>query len=274
MPILKKRTNNANTNSVPGWAVREPVIIPEPDRQERVNLDPDAIDRLIKQHATKCLIFRTLYCVNVKSIDGAEHAIDCTACNGSGFMDVKPLESFVLLQNQALDKMAHVEGFVDGNSVSATFLSGIELQYFTLVELKDHTEIFFQRVVRSKGQIDRLKYKACRVNVLIDRDLVEYFADLDFTILNGDILWKDGRGPKPDIIYSIHFEAKIQFRATRAMHVVRFEQAKTDTGAIAQMKMPEQWLLQKEFLVRRKGTNGEELMPNPIPGYLEETPEE
>lgn len=271
----KKKTGHNNTTQLaPGWNVREPIERADLAPEERVNLDPEACDRLIKQHGVRVKVYRSLYCPNVKSIDGGEHNIDCQMCNGSGFMDLKPLCMDVVIQNQALEKLHHVEGFVDGNTVAITFPIGIEIQYFTLIELLDHSDIFFQRVARSQGDVDRLKYKALRINVLIAQDGVEYFEGTDFKLNdNGDVVWKDGKGPLPGTIYSTHYEANIQFRATRAVHANRFDQVLNE-GKIAQVKFNEQWICTKEFLVRRQGFNGEELLPNPIPNYSEETPEE
>ena len=267
--------HNKTTKKVQGWNVREPFVRDDLASQERVNLNPDSFDKLIKQHGVQVKVFRTVYCPNVKSIDGAEHNVDCDMCNGSGFLDIRPLCIEVFIQGQSLEQLHASEGFSDGNTVSITFPIGIELQYFTLIELMNHSEIFFQRIARSEGDIDRTKYRALRVNVLIAKNGVEYFEGTDFKLnANGDIVWKDGKGPLPGEIYSINYEANIQFRAIKALHTNRFEQVKVNNGQIAEMKFPEQWVCTKEFLVKRKGFNGEELLPNPIPGYKEETPED
>lgn len=273
--MAKRQSHNDNTNKIPGWNVSEPKLVKDPSSFERVNLKPPAFDRLIKQHGVQVHVHRTMYCPNVKSIDGGEHEIDCPMCNGSGFMDVKPLKVFAFIQNQTLEQRHGVEGFADGNTVAITFPIGVELQYFTLIELCDHSEIFFQKVVRSEGTNDVLKYKALRVNVLIDKSGVEYTQGLDFVLNDlGNIVWKEGKGPESGTIYSVHYEARIQFRAVRSLHTNRFEQIRQEGGVVAQVKMPEQWLCTKEFLVRRRGFNGEELLPNAIPGYDEGTPDE
>lgn len=267
--------HNKNTKKISGWNVTPAKIKPETNSLERVNLNPDAFDRLIEQHGVNVKVHRTMFCPNTKSIDGGEHEIDCPLCNGSGWLDVKPINTIAFIQSQSQDPKHAVEGYHDGNTVYISFLRNIELQYFTLIELCDHTEIFYERVARSLTSIDRLKYKALRVNVIIDQNGAEYTEGPDFKINdNGDIVWRDNKGPQPEDIYSIHYECKIQFRAIRALHTNRFEQVVDDSGQVARVKMPEQWVCTKEFLVRRKGYNGEFLKENPIPGYLDETPEE
>lgn len=262
----KKSLASINTNDITGWKVKEPVALPIPNikGQRRVDLDPEKFEALIKSKGVRVKVYRTSFCPNVKSIDGGEHEIDCTLCNKSGFLDIRPIETLAFLQTQQLEKMFMPEGYVDGNSVLATFPIGIELQYFTKVELMDFTEIFYERVKRSQGDIDVLKYKAHRVNFLMDKNGKEYFEGNDFCLdPNGNIKWHPNKGPDAFTIYTIHYEAAVQFRATRAMHVNRFTTVPED-GKAKQMKLQEQWMLQKEFLVKRLDKNGNEILPNLI----------
>lgn len=250
-----------------GWNQKPPVQLAAKPTGGRVDIDPQKFEQLLQEKGVRVKVYRTVFCPNVKSIDGGEHNIDCDLCNGSGFLDTRPLCTVAFIQNQTLEKLPFVEGMVDGNSVAATFPMGVELQYFTLVELEDFTEIYFQRVKRQEGDIDVLKYKAHRVNLCIDQYGKEYFQDNDFCIdPNGSIKWNPNKGPNPGDIYSIHYEASVQFRAVRAMHTNRFTQylTKKGGGGSVHVKLQEQWLLQKEYLVKRKDKDGNEILPNLI----------
>lgn len=266
--------HNKTTKKIKGWNVVEPQVYKDDAPQERVNLNPEAFDKLINQKGIFVNVYRTTYCPNVKSVDGGEHNIDCDMCNGSGWLDLSPICVKAFIQSQNNEKSLQANGYVDDNTVLFTFPIGIELQYFTLIELRDFTDIYIQRVARSQGTIDNLKYKAKRVNLLVDSNGREYIEGSDFCLTNnGQVKWKSGKGPAPETIYSIHYEAIVQFRATTAIHVNRFTQATVD-GGIAHVKMPEQWMCSKEFLVRNKDDQGEDMKPNPIPNYTEETPED
>lgn len=188
---MSKYGHNKTTKKAQGWNIQEPKVRPEQSNRERVDLNPESFDRLINQKGVECQVFRTLYCPNVKSVDGAEHEIDCTFCNGSGFIDVDPICSFVYIQHQELNELPAIEGFVDGSTVQMTFPTGVEVQYFTKIVLKDFKDIFPQRVMRKAGSlIDVLKYPACIVNVLLDKDNVRYYQNIDFTLdLNGNVKW-------------------------------------------------------------------------------------
>lgn len=250
-----------------GWDTKTSVILPAKYSPTRSDLTPDDFEKLLQEKGTRVKVYRSVFCPNVKSIDGAEHNIDCDLCNGSGFLDARPICTIAFIQNQNLEKMPAVEGMVDGNSVAATFPMGIELQYFTLVELEDFTEPYFQRVKRQRSDIDVLKYKACRINLCIDQYGKEYFQDIDFSLdANGSIKWIPNKGPNPEDIYSIHYDSAVQFRATRGMHNNRFTQVYTaeNGGGAMHIKLPEQWMLSKEFLVKRKDRDGNEILPNLI----------
>ena len=267
-------SNNDETKKKQGWNVKELVELSDQAPAERVDLDPTKFDRLLKQKNVRVKVYRTMYCPNVKSIDGSEHNVDCDMCMGSGYIDMRPICTDALLQNQLGESTQMPEGWHDGNSVYMTFPRGIELQYFTLVELIDFTDIFFQRVSRSHTNIDRLKYNCKRVNVLLDQYGVEYYQGNDFCLNEiGDIVWKEGKGPDPETIYSVHYEYPPRFRAMTAMHVNRFSQYKVD-GKVQHVKFPEQWMLTKEFLVLRRDKDGNEILPNSIPNYNEESPED
>jgi hypothetical protein len=357
--------HNRTTKKKKSWNVKESVIRPEEDARNRIDLKPDEFDRLIKQKGVIARVFRTTYCPNVKSVDGAEHEIDCTICNGSGFIDLDPICCHVFIQTQELDKLPNIEGFVDGNTVLITFPIGVEIQYFTKIELHDFTDIFPQRVLRKRGDLtDVLKYSACRVNLLIGKDGTRYYDGIDFRLdLNGNIRWQNpgdqqlatfsaaptsgtftltyatlttapiasgasaaqvqaalrllagleeitvsgdfatgfkttfagvdspvgaltatsslldtdsdpvdititnttisARKPNDDQPYSIHYEAKTQYRARAAAHSNRFTQY-TQGPAVEHIKMPEQWYFTKEFLVKRvDGLTGLELQQGP-----------
>ena len=441
---------NRNTRRQPHWNGKNPAQIPDAAPRSRTALDPVAYDNLIKQHGVRVKVYRSMFCPNVKSVDGGEHNIDCTLCNGSGYLDVDPIESVAYLANQNFQEEMTVEGYHDGNTVGATFLGGVELQYFTRVDLMDFTQPFYERVLRTEGytpitvlpvigefqvniptvivsdfrtsttlsggvglgnffevvdsgnvatplnlsfghfdrnsgnhdvtgydvadqeiwffagdtqqvpnfisgivnainsistdaagtripiqldgsgnilptirrnctvsvsgnniiltqivagtsnlvttasvqnttstiirdgvteiipinNIDRLKYDCRRVNVIIDKELNQYYQDIDFILTpQGNIRWIGERFPGNNAgennIYTVHYESVIQYRTLTAMHINRFAQVPDrSTGLIAQVKMPEQWMMQKEFLIRRRDQFGNEINATGIYGEV------
>lgn len=262
--------HNNTTKGQAHWKGKQSKI-KDGNLNQRVDLTPEQFDKLLEQKGVSVRVYRSAYCPKVKSVDSAEHEIDCDMCNGSGFIDLYPIQSLAFIQSQDLQSMANLEGQVDGNSVTVTFPIGVELQYFTLVELCDFTDIYYQRVMRDEyatTAIDVLSYKACVVNFLMDYNGVEYFQDKDFKLnLQGNIEWlAAGNRPADNLAYTVHYEAKVQFRATRAMHVNRFTQVQRGQK-VEHIKLPEQWLMTKEFLVRREDQNGVEMKQGPYDNH-------
>jgi hypothetical protein len=251
--------NNKNTKNRPGWNVKETKkgsVGTVQDNQGRVDLDPRKFDKVLLQKGVNIRVYRSFWCPNVKSIDGGEHEIDCPMCNGSGYIDVDPIDTVAFIQNQDVEKNSNAMGYYDGNTVMITFPTGVELQYFARIDLLDYTENYYQRVLRATGSlVDVLKYKAMRVHSVIDKNAVRYHQGVDFNLDgNGSIVWVSGKAPADSVIYSVYYEMNIQYRAVKAAHVARFTPWRTN-GLIEYAKLPEQWMCQKEFLLRRKDIN-------------------
>jgi hypothetical protein len=247
-----------------GWNPKGPTELPPKSNRKKVNFQVQEFDTLINKQGVRVFVYRTSFCPNVKSIDGAEHELDCPLCHGTGFIDRYPLDTWAFLQSFDLDKGVFAEGLYDGNSMAGTFQQSVELQYFTLVELQDFSETFFERIKRQDGQVDVLRYPGTRVNLVIDKHGKEYFEGNDFKLdPNGNISWCDGRQPDRGAIYSVNYSTKIRFRAIKAMHNNRFVQV-GPPGETDLVKMSEQWMLQKEYLVARVDQKGKPIKPNKI----------
>ena len=248
-----------------GWNVKSVIELPGKDIRGKVSIKPEKFDDLVYKQGVRVRVYRSSYCPRVKSIDGAEHDIDCPICKGTGFLDRYPIETYAFIQGQTMEKQHFAEGMYDGNAVQATFMQGIELQYFTLVELMDFTDLFFERVKRQAGVMDVLRYPATRVNMLVDANGSDYFEGSDFRLdANGCIIWcPGGRQPAKGVIYSVNYEMTVMFRALKAAHVNRFVQA-SDAGTTKMVKMNEQWTLQKAYLIERKNQDGHPISPNKI----------
>lgn len=248
-----------------GWRTKDPVVLPPANRPGKVNIQFQKTDDLVISQGVRVKVYRTTYCPNVKSIDGSEHEIDCPLCNGAQFIDRHCLETTAFIQSQINEANQFPEGIYDGNTVAATFMRGVELQYFTLVELVDFTEIYIQRVKRQEGPVDVLRYRAVVVNMVMDKNGKEYYEGPDFNIdLNGNIKWCSNKGPDSDTIYSIHYETAVRYRATKAMHTNRFNNITFKEGDL-QLKINEQWSLEKVYFVEdRKNYDGSFVKPNKI----------
>ena len=254
-----------NIPKTQGWNVRDDATVNKPaTTANKVNLKHEDFDDLILNQGQRVKIYRSAFCPNVKSIDGAEHEIDCPLCHGAQFIDLHPICTWAFVQGLTLEKGVFAEGNYDGNTATASFLQGAELQYFTLVELVDHSEIFYERIKRQQGMVDILRYPGLRVNFIFDKNGVEYYEGSDFSLdANKNVKWCPNKGPVAGVIYTIHYECTIRYRAEKAMHSNRFAQV-DNSGKALVIKMNEQWILQKDYLVERKDLDGNLMESNQI----------
>lgn len=251
----------------PGWNNRRPNQVGRnalAPNKARVKLNPIQFDQMIKQQGVRVKVYRSVLCPRVKSIDGAEHDITCPLCRSNQFIDTSPIDTMAFISSQTLEKPMQPEGYVDHASAKATFLQGISLQYFALIEVPDFQDTFYERVKRSRGPLDVLKYKALQVNLIVDEDGQKYYSGNDFNLdQDGNVRWIVSKGPDAAKIYSIHYTITLQFRAVHAMHVNRF--AQTVAGnSITFSKMQEEWGIEKVYLADRKDYAGNPLAPNRI----------
>ena len=248
---------NQTTKNSKGWNNTSP--IPEKVKRDHIvaaskSFSLIRLDKFIRTKGMSVTVYRTSYCPKTKSVDAAEHEIACDLCNGSGYIDRYPIKMKALISSVSKHVAKLDVGYAEQNAVHCTFPIGILLNYFTKVELDDFVEIQTERFKRSSGTTDVLRYYAKRIHSLIAYNGKEYLQDLHFTInSDGNILWK-GSSPEEGTVMSVSYEAKVQFRASVGLKVNRYVQVRR-AGKIESVKLPEKWLLQKEFLLRKKKFN-------------------
>jgi hypothetical protein len=240
-------------NNQPGWSQKHSYFkkVDPTEIDKKLSANPDEYDRLVKNQGIPVRIYRSMFCPNVKN-DKETHQVDCKICGGSGIIDVNPYESWAYFHSNSFYSQDNPEGRMDGNVIMVSFLSGIELQYLTLIEL-DIPDVFYERIKKQEGNLDILKYKALQVNALVDSSGRQYYEGNDFDLnQDGNIKWKVGKGPLKNTIYSIHYHSKIQFRTTKAIHKNRFLNVKRAADQVEIVKVNEAWECTKEYLVTRK----------------------
>lgn len=230
-------------------------------KQANPTIDPKAMNTLVYNLGVRCNIYYVAPCPNAKSIDGQEHNIDCPICFGSGLIDSQqPIESLVGFLNQNRENKfnpSDIGSTWEEGTANGTFITGINLTYFTRIELPDFAKQYYQRVQRQEGGVDKLRYRAFKINMLVDKNGKFYEQDTDFEInSDGWIKWlptsTGAKRPAKGVIYSINYDAPVVFRAIRAMHSGRYSVDGNKKENLENVAYPEQWLLKLEYLVIHK----------------------
>ena len=222
---------------------------------------------IVWQKGVKANVYKVVPCPNVHSIDGHEHDINCSLCEGTGFIDIpNPIETIVLIYNQGKDLNKNPENLgseVEEGVVNMTFLSGINLTYFSRIDLLDFSRPYYQMVQRQNGNADRLYYPAIAIDFLIDKNGIQYHEGIDFEIQEGMIKWLQN-SPSVGTIYSIHYQCRVSFRCISALHQGRYSTFQTKQDQIDNIEHSEQWKAKLDYLVVQRKNSGEIIKNNLI----------
>lgn len=239
-------------------------------------IDVDALDQEIKDLGVRVQLYKSTVCPNMKSIESVDHDINCTVCDNN-MIDFCAHETLMLIQQQDFKQLFAVQGTFSIDEVMATFLSSQTLQHYAKVVLLDFNEDFFELVQRQQGtNTDRLKYPACTVVGIFTvsgNAKTQYYQGADFEIdVNGSIKWTGTHKPADKQIYSIYYQYHPVFRAIKAVHRTRYSQynrrpneiqaPKKTVGDNTYVRLPETWILKRDYLINRKDVNGGDLPPN------------
>lgn len=238
-------------------------------RKTTNGIEVDRLDQEIKDLGVRVKVYKSTVCPNMTSLESSDHDVNCTVCNNQ-MIDFCPKETLALFQQQSLLDQFKVHGTFSLDEIQVTFLSGITLHTYTRVDLLDFPEDFFEPIQRQEGtNTDYLKYKACSVVgcFAVENNVrIEYHYGTDFEIdIEGRIKWISAHKPADRQIYTIYYQYVPIFRATKAMHRDRYSQYNLRPGSIKApkvqvdgktfVKLPETWILKRDYLVERTGEN-------------------
>lgn len=229
-------------------------------------INPDKLNQEINELGVRVRLYKSTICSNMKSLESMDHDINCTVCNNN-MIDFDCKETTALLQQQDLTQQFKTQGTFSLDETMATFLSGETLQHYARVDLLDFKEDFFELIQRQVGtSTDRLKYSACTVLgvfVIRSNTKIRFYQGADFELdINGDITWLGSNKPNDEEIYSIYYQFHPIFRAVKAVHRTRYSQynlksqqlqsPSTTVGDKTYVKLPETWILKRDYLVERR----------------------
>ncbi len=241
-------------------------------------IDPAKLDQLIHDLGIRVRVWRSTLCPNMTSLESMDHDINCSSCNGN-MIDFDPYDSIVLFQQQDLVEAYKLQGTFDIDKVLVSFPAGISLQRMTKVELLDFEDDFYELVQRQEDTAtDKLKYKACTVMGIFtieDGVKVRYHFGTDFDLdVDGNVKWLSTSTHWPDDrkIYTIYYRYHPIFRTIEAVHRDRYSQfnlrpetittPKKTVDGITYVKLPETWVIMRDYLVNRRNRADAKISPN------------
>jgi len=229
-------------------------------------VNPDRLEQLIQDLGIRVRIFKSTICPNMKSLESLDHDINCTVCNNA-MIDFAPHNSKAMFQQQDLVDQFKMQGTFFIDEILASFPADETLHRYARVELLDFSEDFFELIQRQVGTAtDRLKYSATSVIgvfTVVNNVQDEFFFGTDFELdVNGDLKWISAHKPADKQVYTIYYRYRPVYRAIKAVHRDRYTQynirpeeivtPKVTIEGRTYVKLPETWILKRDYLVERR----------------------
>jgi len=247
-------------------------------RKTSQGIPVDRLDQMIKDLGVRVKLYKSTICPNMKSIESFDHDLNCKICKNN-MIDFAPKQTLALFQQQDLIEQFKLQGTFHIDEILVSFLSGETLFPYARLELLDFKEDFSELVERQTGSnIDVLKYAACEVLGVFaatnSTTRKEYHTGTDFVLdVNGNIDWTGSANkPADKKIYTIYYRFHPVFRAIKAVHRDRYSQynnriskikaPKTTVGDATFVKLPETWVLKRDYLLEREDQEGNRISPN------------
>jgi hypothetical protein len=150
------------------------------------------------------------------------------------------------------------QAFMDGPDGEISEGPAVDFQIGDRLTCLDYTFTWIELIEHNVStSVDRLRYPAITVEVIVDEAGKRYHEGLHFNITSsGQIKWLTNERPpfQQDInrggIYSIRYTARPVFFVTQMLHEVRATKGidRTD-GQLKAIRLPQQVLIRRDFLV-------------------------
>lgn len=226
----------------------------------QVSFDRDAFTAALRDKGYDVVWEKATYCPNRGGLTARDHKIDCTVCDGSGFLRYAPIATRMLMTSINLNQSYYAYGRWDAGSQMVTALPEMRLHPFDKLTLSNGVARFQELIRRQPNTLrDRPKYKPLcidhvgwmtRTNVLR-----VFYENHDFSVnTDGYIVW-DTQANRPDDndIYTISYTYRPVYIVLELMH-----QHRDSTVDGVHYEFPVQAMAKLDFLVRDESKDAAE----------------
>lgn len=233
------------------------------------HLDPVSFNQLIATHGIRVSIEKTTACPNyIGDVGDLHHDVNCTFCE-NGYVHFDPIECWVVFQQNQLVKSFLREGLFDPGqallSIPSKTDAGQEIivSYFDRVTLLDQKERFYQRMNKSQGDLDVLRYQALEILHLIDATGHVYQVNNEFELDEyGNIHWLPGK-QRPQWysdkgvgeIFTVSYLFRPVYRILDLLHEGRYSQIRVPEGR-QPVSFPQLVLIKKDYYITKTDVDG------------------
>jgi len=226
----------------------------------RVDLDVSELDNLIDDQGIRLRIVPSILCPNRDTLEGTNHHLDCTVCNGDEAVDVvdECFETFGAIQSIRHEKKLEVQGIWDEKDATLTLQSKDRIYFWYKVIVLDFASIYNELIKKDDDDTDKLRYppnRSCDTPYhLIDSENKSYRKGVDYRIINETFLkWLTSNRPKVGTLYSICYPVFPTFRVLETLHENRFYNVTSKEKERVPVNLPQQAVIRWDYLANRSG---------------------
>lgn len=252
------KPNQQYPNSPKSYPSYMPNMIPD------VSIRGESWDQLVKNRGIRFVHKMAAPCPNMKRLNDNNHDPDCSFCDGSQIIYIQEKEIFGTFTNNSLEKLFEIQGvweigtavvsfpteYDDGEQADFNIFDKLVCPDFQirLTDLKEY----------EVGIPMSLKYPIIKIfdmTSVSNGVLKKYVQDVDFTIVDGNIVWETGHEPPYDSIeeigevLSITYSANPVYNVLQNMHEIRASQQMVDGQKVAK-RLPQHVLVKRDFLFK------------------------
>ena len=252
------------TSMPPTFPSPMPLQIPDP------SIRAESFDQLVANRGIRVIHRRALVCPNVLALDTNAHTPDCPNCDNSGYMYYGDREIVGTFSGNSMEKTFEQHGVWEIGTAVMTFPSEYpdgaqaDFQQFDRLEIPDFQVRLYELLEYEVTPDNRqeLRYDIQKVDLMISTNdgTVDvqriYIAGVDFNIVDGGIVWVDGKQPIFDVnanrgqVVSIAYYANPIYIVLQSLRELRITQELDPvTGLKIARRMPQEVLVRRDFLV-------------------------
>ncbi len=196
--------------------------------------------------------------------------------SSNGMLYTKAGCLMALFQGNTKDLRAQEGGLLDAATAQLTphrfYLDGVEQVYLHPMDrlyLEDEAILVtHQQLVETHVTgTDKLRFQAVKVQDLVDASGTRYEPGIDFSLVNGKVVWGSNRpgiipGTGKGVVYAVRFLYRPYWHVERLMHEVRVVTSENEfTGARTMVRMPQTAVVQREYCFESEAKDDEAKNP-------------
>jgi hypothetical protein len=245
---------------------------------ESVDLDPVALDNLIRAHGIQFVHFKALRCpIGLDGLyDSRRSHPDHGGCS-NGFLYRKAGIITCTFLNNVKESKSDTTGILESSGSNLTiprfyddsgepvFVAPFDRLYLSQEEI---LVVHWQLLAYNNTGIDRLKFPAVKVTDLIDSNGVEYCQDREFQLIEGRIKWLGAKRPgwnieeNQGVVFSTRFLYRPYFYISSIPHEIRVVPLTNQNGERVAVPLPKQCRIHREYVFENMESDPEAPFPN------------